>query len=323
MVEKIDNGTDCEAFTTIIFTIGIIWGAKFFLTTLYAIIHGLRAHVWSKLWDKQLVKTYGKWAVVTGCTDGIGKEYAYELAKNGMNLLLISRTMEKLQNISKDIQSKFDVETEVVQADFNDGRKVYDAISSHILNKEIGILVNNVGVITSHPMIFGEITDDNMWGHVNVNVASVPAMTKLVLPVMLARKKGAIINLASVAARCPIPLLGIYAASKAFVEYFSEAFEAEYHDSGITVQTITPSYVSTNMTKFNDKVHIPSFFVPSARTFAAHALSTLGYTKYTTGYWTHGLQAFVVDNFLPRMLLSKMLGYNNKQLVQDMKKKFQ
>ncbi|MPC42566.1 Hydroxysteroid dehydrogenase-like protein 1 [Portunus trituberculatus] len=191
--------------------------------------------------------------VVTGSTDGIGKEYAKELAKRGMNLVLISRSMDKLQKVSTEI-------------------------------------VNNVGVMLSHPMEFELASEKDIWSHVNVNVASVPAMSKIVLPGMLSRGRGAVVNLASIAGYHPIPLMGIYSATKAFVDYFSQAMAWEYRGSGITVQTLTPSYVSTNMTKFSELVHKPSLLIPTAATYAASAIHTLGYAGRTAGYWVHCVQ---------------------------------
>lgn len=74
--------------------------------------------------------------------------------------------------------------------------------------------MNNVGVMLSHPMEFELASQKDIWSHINVNVASVPAMSKLVLPGMLSRGKGAVVNVASIAGFHPIPLMGIYAASK-------------------------------------------------------------------------------------------------------------
>nr|XP_053651154.1 inactive hydroxysteroid dehydrogenase-like protein 1 [Cherax quadricarinatus] len=78
--------------------------------------------------------------VVTGATDGIGKAYATELAKNGMNIILVSRTQEKLENVAQEIRGRYAVETEIVRADFSVGRTIYDDISKHLEGKEIGIL---------------------------------------------------------------------------------------------------------------------------------------------------------------------------------------
>ena len=74
--------------------------------------------------------------------------------------------------------------------------------------------VNNVGVLLSEPQKFGDVPEKDIWSHINVNVASVPAMTKLVLPGMLRRGRGAIVNVASSAATVPIPMSGIYSATK-------------------------------------------------------------------------------------------------------------
>lgn len=309
-----------EAIVNVIMVFGILTATKLVGRTAWDVAVGLRAHVWSKLCKKNLVQTYGKWAIVTGCTDGIGKAYAFELAKNGMNIVLISRTAEKLQNVALEIGRRFGVKTEKVQVDFNSGKEIYSVIEKCIEGKEIGILVNNVGVITPHPMSFGEVNNHILWSHVNVNVASPLAMTKIVLPQMLKRRKGAVVNLASIAGRCPIPLLQIYSASKAFVDYFSEALGVEYKCSGITVQTITPGYVSTNMTSYSEKIYKPSLMVPTASNFAAHALDTLGYTSYTTGYWSHGIMAWFIDNFAPRWILMRMCKLHNEDLLRDMNK---
>ncbi|XP_071539915.1 inactive hydroxysteroid dehydrogenase-like protein 1 isoform X2 [Panulirus ornatus] len=307
-------------FEYVLTVVGLLYVAKVVLQGLWETINGVRAHFWSRLWDKRLVDTYGKWAVVTGCSDGIGKEYAKELAKRGMNIVLISRTLEKLQKVSSEIVQEYGVETEVVQVDFIDGRPIYEDIGKHLQDKEIGILVNNVGVMLSHPMEFELASEKDIWSHVNVNVASVPAMTKLILPGMLLRGKGAVINIASIAGCYPIPLMGIYAATKAFVDYFSQALEWEYRGSGITVQTITPAYVSTNMTKFSELIHKPSVFIPTAPTFVSSAINTLGYARRSSGYWAHGIQVYLVENFLNSWIFMYGNYMWNSLLLRNMKK---
>lgn len=300
--------------------VGIFSVGKIAATTLWNLLVGLRAHVWSRCFNRKMKKEYGEWAVITGSTDGIGKSYAKELAKRGMNILLISRTKEKLERVAKEIGDEYNIETEIVQADFSNGLPIYENISTHLKNKEIGILVNNVGIMLEYPQPFNDVSERDIWGHVNVNMASVCAMTKLVLPEMLARKKGAIINIASIAGSDPIPLMGIYAASKSFVEYFSLALENEYCGTGITVQTVTPSYVSTNMTKFSSLISTPGLLTPSADTFASSAIRTLGYTSFTSGYWTHGIQKWVVDTFCPRWLFMIFMKIANKVLLWDHKR---
>lgn len=92
------------------------------------------------------VKSYGKWAVVTGCTDGIGKAYAEQLAKRGLSIVLISRTLEKLNEQAKELQDRFKVETKVIAADFTEPNSIYPNIRTQLADLDIGILVNNVGM---------------------------------------------------------------------------------------------------------------------------------------------------------------------------------
>ncbi|KAK7086262.1 Inactive hydroxysteroid dehydrogenase-like protein 1 [Halocaridina rubra] len=301
--------------------IGLLYAGKVIISVVWGTITGLRAHVWSRLWKKNLVEKYGgKWAVVTGSTDGIGKEYAKQLAKEGMNIILLSRTMDKLQKVAAEIAEESGVQTEVVQIDFSYGRRIYEIVGSHLGDKEIGILVNNVGVMLPYPMDFAYVNDKDIWGHVNVNVATIPAMTKLVLPQMMTRGKGAIINIASIAGSGPIPLMGIYAATKAFVDYFSQALEWECRGTGITVQTVNPGYVSTNMTSMSELIHRPSLLIPVAKTFVSHALSTLGYASRTCGYWIHGLQAHFLENFVTTWMFKYSMYLFNSLIIKSMKK---
>ncbi|KAK8726956.1 hypothetical protein OTU49_010158 [Cherax quadricarinatus] len=195
--------------------VGIFYLGKVTLGVAWEVGTGLRTHLWSKMVTRDLPREYGgRWAVVTGATDGIGKAYATELAKNGMNIILVSRTQEKLENVAQEIRGRYAVETEIVRADFSVGRTIYDDISKHLEGKEIGILVNNVGVAGSALCLFIDAPEDDIWALVNVNVASVPAMTKLVLPGMIARRKGAIVNISSAAEIFSLPLLQLYCASK-------------------------------------------------------------------------------------------------------------
>lgn len=273
--------------------VGFCYAGSVAISLLWQVTNGVRVHFWSRLWKKDLVGKYGKWAVVTGSTDGIGKSYAKELASKGMNVLLVSRTKAKLERVAQEISSKYGVETDIVQADFSEGRSVYGNIAEHLKGKDIGILVNNVGMLVT-PRLFLDIPEDDIWAYASVNVASVPAMTRLVLPAMLERGKGAIINVSSIGAYVPLPYMQIYTATKAFVSSFTSALQVEYGASGVTIQCIEPGAVSTNMTKFEESFHEPAFNVATPDGFARNAVATLGYTECTTGYWPHSIQLFSI-----------------------------
>uniref|UniRef100_A0A8C8X4I0 Very-long-chain 3-oxoacyl-CoA reductase n=2 Tax=Panthera TaxID=9688 RepID=A0A8C8X4I0_PANLE len=198
----------------------------------------------------------GEWAVVTGSTDGIGKSYAEELAKHGMKIVLISRSQDKLNQVSSEI-------------------------------------MNNVGVSYEYPEYFLDVPDlDNTIKKlINVNVLSVCKMTRLVLPGMVERSKGAILNISSASGLVPVPLLAIYSATKAFVDFFSQCLHEEYRSKGIFVQSVLPFFIATKLSK----IRKPTLDTPSAETFVKSAIKTVGLQSRTTGYLIHSLMGSIIS----------------------------
>uniref|UniRef100_A0A8D0CUB5 Hydroxysteroid (20-beta) dehydrogenase 2 n=1 Tax=Sander lucioperca TaxID=283035 RepID=A0A8D0CUB5_SANLU len=246
---------------------------------------GFRQFVWSELWHVDL-RTYGQWAVVTGATSGIGKAYASELARRGLDVVLVSRSDDKLQIIAKEIEDQYGRKTRTIQVDFTDGQSIYPAIAEELQGLEIGILVNNVGMAYSdHFAYFLEIPDAEQ-----VTFASFASFSE-----DNTMGTGLIINISSEAGVRPQPLLSLYSATKIFVTYFSQCLHAEYKSKGIIVQCVAPFMVSTNMTK-NVSVNC---FVKSSSTFASEALNTVGHSSYTSGCLSHALQATALAILLP------------------------
>ncbi|GAB1298304.1 Testosterone 17-beta-dehydrogenase 3 [Apodemus speciosus] len=95
---------------------------------------------------RSFLRSMGQWAVITGAGDGIGKAYSFELARHGLNVVLISRTLEKLQAIAEEIERTTGSRVKIVQADFT-REDIYDHIKEQLEGLEIGILVNNVGML--------------------------------------------------------------------------------------------------------------------------------------------------------------------------------
>jgi len=106
------------------------------------------------------------------------------------------------------------VETDFIVADFSKGREAYQAIKEGLKDREIGILVNNVGLFYTYPDYFTNLSEDMLWDMINVNIASANMMVHIVLPGMVEKRKGAIVNVSSASCCQPTPMLTIYGASK-------------------------------------------------------------------------------------------------------------
>ncbi|NWR36599.1 HSDL1 protein, partial [Tachuris rubrigastra] len=269
----------------------------------------LRLHVIPRLGrEVDLVKQYGQWAVVTGSTDGIGKAYAEELAKRGVSVILLSHNKEKLEAVSRSISETYQVQTDFIVADFSKGREPYPAIKEALKDREIGILVNNVGTFTAYPDYYANLSEDVLWDTIHTNIASANMMTHIVLPGMVKKKKGAIVNISSIFSCQPTPLITIYGASKIYLDYFSRAIHHEYASKGIFVQSLTPSTVATNMVAFNSFLSKRSFLFPSAEEYASHAVSTLGLSTRTAGYWKHDILLALAER-LPEWIWARLALY--------------
>eukprot|EP00667_Euglena_gracilis_P012863 EG_transcript_13224 len=232
----------------------------------------------------------GKWAVVTGSTDGIGKEYALQLAAKGLNIVLLARNGDLLREVAQEIEEKYSVKTKVIQQDISTATpEDYERIAKEInILEDVGILVNNVGLSYQHPEFFDQVPIDTHRALLSINCNSMVELTHALLPAMIQRRKGVIINLCSISGLMPCPLLATYSATKAFVATFSDALNSEYKCKGITVQSCTPAFVVSKMSK----IKRPSFFTPTPKAFVKSALSSVGAgPAVNLPYWPHRLQA--------------------------------
>ena len=178
-------------------------------------------------------------ALITGGSGGIGAALADVFAEHGHDLILVSRNREKLEVRGRDIRRQFGVQVTCLPEDLADPAgpaRLHRAVTDRSL--DVHYLVNNAGVA-----LYGKFatTDLNTeLSMIQLNVTSIVDLTKRLLPSMIGRGSGRILNVASTAAFVPGPWMSVYYATKAFVLSFSEAINYELKPSGITVTTLCP-----------------------------------------------------------------------------------
>ncbi|XP_032530055.1 inactive hydroxysteroid dehydrogenase-like protein 1 isoform X1 [Danaus plexippus] len=298
--------------------IGAITVAVFLIDSLWSVLELITSYLTPYFIPTEVLplsKRFGPWAAVTGSTDGIGKEYALELARLGMNVVLISRSEDKLRTVSREIEKLHGVKTKIIVADFSKGTEIYQNIENGLKDVPLGILVNNVGVQYEYPMPLVELPVSKAWELISVNVVAVTTLTRMVLPGMLARGRGAVVNVSSGSELQPLPLMAVYAATKSYVRSLTLALRAEVSPT-VTVQHVSPLFVSTKMNTFSPTLLAGNPLVPDARTYARHAVRTLGRVTATSGYWVHGVQSFFIK-LAPEWVRIKVGAQMNREFREE------
>jgi len=185
----------------------------------------------------------GGWAVITGASSGLGALFAEQLAARGMPLLLAGRDELRLQQVRQRVLAQSpNTVIELAVGDLGTESGIEDLIAA-LGDREVGVLVNNAGFGTYGPV--AEVDSDRERELVAVNVDALVRLTHAVLPGMLDRGRGGILNVASTIAFQPAPYQATYGASKAFVLSFSEALWAETKGSGVKVTALCPGPTRT------------------------------------------------------------------------------
>ncbi|EER88284.1 hypothetical protein BDA96_10G154800 [Sorghum bicolor] len=245
---------------------------------------------------RDLRRRYGAWAVVTGPTSGIGRSVALELARRGLNLVLLDLDAGNLEETSDVVVSRHGVETKTVVFDLSlvgttQGDESMRQLRAAIEGLDVGVLVNNAGVSRPSMVYLHEADVEELVRMARVNLWGLTEVTAAVLPGMLERRRGAIVNMGSASSEAipSFPLNTIYAATKRYVAMFSRSLHVEYRSKGIDVQCQAPFFVATRMvgSAVRDKWLSP--LVPTPDDYARAATRWIGHGPLCTPTLGHQL----------------------------------
>ena len=184
-------------------------------------------------------------ALITGASAGIGREFARQLAGPARSLILVARREDRLAEVRDELQEQHpNLAVQVRQVDLADPAQLQQLMEWLDCERiDVDLLVNNAGLGDSGPFSASEpIRNEQM---ILVNVVALTSLTRHVLPKMIAKRRGGILNVSSSAGFLPMPGSAVYAATKAYVTSLSEALRAELHGTGVSVCALCPGPVQT------------------------------------------------------------------------------
>jgi short-subunit dehydrogenase len=248
--------------------------------------------------------------LITGASSGIGLELARVFAEHGHDVVLVARSEGKLQSLAAELKTR-DVRAHVIVADLSApgaAKALVDRVRDLAL--EIDVLVNNAGYGVYGPFL--ETSLDAELAMIQVNIVALTELTKRLLPPMVARKRGKILNVASTAAFLPGPLMAVYYATKAYVLSFSEAIANELEGTGVTVTALCPGPTASG---FQAAAHLEESRLVAGKTLpTSREVARAGYDALMRGtpVYVHGLSnklTVQLPRLFPRRVITKVVRY--------------
>lgn len=245
-----------------------------------------------------LLKRYGEnsYVLVTGATDGIGKEFCFQFAKLGFNIILVSRNLEKLSKVSEEIRDKYPkTQTKIIEIDFKKKTQKEDYINlfqenDEIKDLDISILINNIGI--SSRQLFSSYTLDEINDSINVNIIPQAYLSHIFLNKFIKRQKTcAIISMSSYSGTMPLYNSSMYCATKIFDDYLIRTIDYENKGGNIDCLSVRPLYVDTPSRAGHKKEFAPI----TSEECVSGVLQDLGQDSVTNGHWKHCIMAVFFD----------------------------
>jgi short-subunit dehydrogenase len=250
------------------------------------------------------------WAIVTGASSGIGMAYARELSRRGFPVLAVARRRERLDELARESSSRGGM-LETFVADLTTESGLRSVVSRAAELGEVELLVNNAGMANGGDFLGVSLEQEIR--AVRLNIEAVVTLTHEILEGMVRRKRGAIVNLASVVAFQPFPHFAVYAATKAFVLSFTESLAEEIKGTGVKVVALCPGSVRTEIDMFahNEGLlgKLPSLTADEVVQAGLDTVDRGGVVK-VVGWLNRFLP--LMGRFLPRSTVRWLMGVSAK-----------
>tara|TARA_B110001452_G_C15217232_1_gene422065 strand:+ start:1126 stop:1905 length:780 start_codon:yes stop_codon:yes gene_type:complete len=250
-------------------------------------------------------------ALITGASGGIGKELATIHAEKGGNLILVARGQDKLNELKAELEKKHGIKVNTIAKDLSQigaAKELFNEVES--LGIQVDYLINNAGFGLVGK--FHKLPWDRQMQMINLNMVALTELTYLLLPSMVARNSGKILNTSSTAALIPGPLQAVYFASKAYVSSFSNAIAEELYDKDITVTALLPGATETSFAKTSGVDKTAIYSNPAS----ARSVAEDGYNAMIKGK----LDVISVSSRSQKMQLSLVSFFPKKMILVQTRK---
>jgi uncharacterized protein len=253
--------------------------------------------------SRQFAQRYGPWALVAGGSEGIGAAFADELGRRGLNLVLVARRAEPLEQAAARLRRERAVEVVTVAADLAD-LAALDQLDAATAGLEVGLVVANAAIAPAAPFL--SCTEAEIRGAVELNCRASALLARRFLPAMASRGRGGVIFVSSLAGLQGVPGLAAYSATKAFLISLGESLWAELRACGVDVLTACPGAVSSPAYQQAARRAAPGTSSPAD--VAAAALDALGHGFRMTPGGLNRVGALVLQRLLPRRAAIAIFG---------------
>src|SRR5271155_5828489 len=253
-----------------------------------------------------------KTALITGASFGIGMEFARIFAREGYSLVLVARRADKLRQLASELEKSHGARSLILAVDLTQpGAPAYVLDQTTRADIQIDVLVNNAG-FGQYGFFAGNDLEECL-RQIQLNITTLTHLTRLYLPMMIDRRSGGILNVASTAAFQPGPLMAVYFAIKAYVLHFSEALSNELNGTGVTVTCLCPGATAT---EFHKRANATGMKLLKLGSMDARTVAEDGYRAFVAG-------KPVVISGLKNWLVAQSVRFSPRRMVTAIARKTQ